>query len=393
MRRSLTSGRNALINLLIAAVIIFIVFNIIRANNDDREPPQYEIPDTSNQLRLSDPISASHYIEVNGDPYILVMSKQDNERIETADLRIISVDSEDDLDQAGWLHTSMSIQRPVEALAYANGHVYVGKTREGTTRPALWVVDLSDPGRPYEANLLNAGFPIRSLAASDDGYMVASGFGGDFLVYDIRQGNEPEVIGTFSEELQRAPHISLSGSTLVIDHMAGVIFYDMSDLENPEKIGEIEHPEWREPTFIPQPDAFLLGDEGFSTNLPAGAYLDVDVADDLIALASGEAGIELYGFRSDDSLAELAVMDVDGRVASVTIDGDRLYALAGRLADGDRVNFTIHTVDISNPEAPQLMESTPIIAGLPRYQNVIARDGDVWIMVNSTIYRHQTSSR
>lgn len=392
MERHRRSIRSAFLKLLFAGVAIFIVFNVIRANNDD-ERPRFEVPDTSNQIRLSDPVSASHYIEVGGEPFILVMSKHDNERIETADLRIISVDPRDDLDQAGWLHTSMSVQRPVEALTYANGHVYVGKTREGTDRPALWVVDLSDPAGPYEANLLNARLPIRTLAASGDGYMVAAGFDGDFLIYDISQPTEPAVIGSLSEDLVISPDLSIQGSTLFLDHLAGVILYDMSDPGNPARISEIEHPDWSRDSSVPEPDTFLLGDEGFDENLPGDSYLDFDVQGGLFALASGKSGVELYSFRHGESPYQVGTVETGDRVASVALDGDRLYALGARPADGDRVRFAIHTFGIADPAEPQALESTDVIAGLPRYQDIIARDGNVWIVVNSTIYQHRSAGR
>ncbi len=392
-QRRRRSIRNTLINLTIAAFVIFVVFNVVRENNDDQEPPQYEVPDTSNELRLSDPASASLSIEVDGEPLILVMSKQDNARIETADLRVISGDPQGEIDQVGWLHTSMSIQRPVEALAYANGHVYVGKTREGTTRPALWVVDLSDPRRPFEANLLNAEFPIRSLVASDDGFMVAAGFDGEILVYDTSQPNEPEKLVTFREDVALAPRIELFDRMLFLNHSAGVIVYDLSNPESPERIGEIEHPHWSEPDYTPEPHSFLLGEEGFNVNLPVDSYLDLSVQGGLLALASGNEGVELYRYRVGEAPEPVGDVSTDDRIASVMLDGNRLYALGARPDGGEHARFAIHSFDISNPAEPTALESTEIIAGLPRYQNVMARNGNVWILVNSTVYRHQESER
>ncbi len=391
MRRSLLSGRNALINLFIAAFVIFIVFNVVRGNEDNAEPPRYRIPDTSNQLRLSAPISASQYMEVDGKPFLLLMSKQDNERIETADLRIISVDPAEDLEQEGWIHTSMSVQRPPEALTYAMGHVYVGLTREGDERPALWVVDLSNPDRPFEANLLHAEMPIRSLAASEDEYMVAAGFNDELLIYDISHPNEPVATGSFTVDIEMPPILHLHDSTLIVEHSAGLILFDMTNPNEPRKISSFDHPDWQTPSFVPEPDTFLIGDEGFSTNIPTGAYLDLDVTGEIIALAAGESGITLVNVNDQSAPREIAALPIDGRVASVTLDDDRVYALSGRLSQGNRVQFAVHTVDISDPTAPRAIESAPAINGLPRYQNVIARDGNVWILVNSIVYRYRTS--
>lgn len=392
MRRSLLSGRNALINLFIAAFVIFIVFNAVQGREDRQAPVQFQRPDTSNELRLSEAISASTYIEVDGHPYLLVMSKHDNERIETADLRIISVDPEEDLEQASWIHTSMSVQRPPEALTFADEHVYVGLAREGTDRPALWVVDLSNPNRPFEANLLRADAPIRSLAASDEGYMVAAGFDDELLIYDISQPNDPVVAGTFKVDVETPPDLHIVDSTLIVEHSAGLILFDMADPDEPHEIASIDHPDWRPPSFIPEPDTFLLGEEGFSTNIPTGSYLDLDVAGGIIALAAGEDGTTLVDASDESALREISALPVDGRIASVTLDGDRAYTLSGRLSQGDRVQFNIHTINITDPTAPRAVESSPAINGLPRYQNVIARDGNVWILVNSTIYRYRSSN-
>lgn len=392
MRRSLLTGRNALINLFIAAFVIFVVFNAVQGREDRQAPVQFQRPDTSNELRLSEAISASTYVEVDGSPYLLVMSKHDNERIETADLRIISVDPSEDLEQTSWIHTSMSVQRPPEALTYANEHVYVGLAREGTDRPALWVVDLSNPNRPFEANLLRAEAPIRSLAASEDGYMVAAGFGDELIIYDISQPNEPVVAGAFQVDVEMPPDLHIVDSTLIVEHSAGLFLFDMANPEDPREVASFDHPDWRPPSFIPEPDTFLLGEEGFSTNIPTGAYLDLDIAGEIIALAAGEDGVTLVDAGGESAFSEISTLPIDGRVASVTLDGDRAYALSGRLSQGDRVQFTIHTIDIADPTSPRAVESSPTINGVPRYQNVIARDGNVWILVNSTIYRFRSSS-
>ncbi|TVR71397.1 MAG: hypothetical protein EA415_11365 [Sphaerobacteraceae bacterium] len=391
MHDSMLKGRNALINLFLIGIVIVLVFNAARGRESDEQPRIYQIPDRSDELRLSAPMSASTYVEVDGSPYLLLLSKADNERIETADLRIISVDPDEDIEQAGWIHTSMSIQRPPEALTYANGHVYVGMTREGIERPALWVVDLSNPNRPFEANLLNAEMPIRSLAASEDGWMVASGFDDDLIIYDIQQGNQPEQIGSFKVPVEMPPTLSAVGSTLLVEHSAGVFTYDMHTADSPQLIDSYDRAGWEQPEFVPTPDQFLLGNEGFTRNLPGRAILDVERNGEIIAFANGDDGVLLIEAPEQDMIDEISSMTLDGRVVSVSLDGDVAVALSARLSQGNQVRFAVHKLDISEPGQPRLLESSQAIAGPPRYQNVIARDGNIWILLNSTVYRFQSA--
>jgi hypothetical protein len=392
MKHSMLTGRNALINLFLAGFVIVLVFNAVRGRESDYEPRTYQIPDRSNELRLSAPISASTYVEIDDAPYLLLLSKADNERIETADLRIISVDPDDDIEQAGWIHTSMSIQRPPEALAYARGHVYVGITREGTERPALWVVDLSNPNRPFEANLLNAEMPIRSLAASEDGWMVAAGFDDELHIYDIEVSNQPEFIGSFTAPVEMPPDLSVMGSILLIEHSAGVLSYDMAAPNTPQLIDAYDRAGWQQPEFVPTPDQFLLGNEGFTRNLPGRSILDFERNGEIIALANGDDGILLLEAPAQDVFGEISSLALDGRVVSVSLDGDVAVALSARLSQGNQVRFAVHSLDISEPGDPQLLESSQAIAGPPRYQDVIARDGNIWILLNSTVYRFQSGS-
>jgi hypothetical protein len=387
MWRWMLSGRNALINLVVAAFVIFVVFNVVRGGEERGEPPRFQRSSSGNEFRISKPISASEYIEIDGHSYLLLMAKHDNERIETADLRIISADPGGDLEQAGWIHTSMSIQRPPEALAYARGHVYVGLTREGTDRPALWVVDLSNPNRPFEANLINADMPIRSLVASEDGYLVASGFDDEFLIYDITRPNEPEVVASFRESVSMAPRLHLRDDVLFVDHVAGVVLLDMTDPASPSRIGEIAHPNWREPVYRPEPDTFLLGDEGFEMNVPASAYLNMAAGPDLIAVASGEDGATLHDWSSTVVTGELGGVLLDGRTASVAIDGDYLFTLTARLESSPRVRFSVNQIDISDPTNPRIEKILGTYAGIPRYQDIIAHDENVLILFNDTVIR------
>jgi hypothetical protein len=390
MQRSMLTGRNALINLFLVGIVIVLVFNAVQGRESENQPRIYQIPDRSDELRLSAPISASSYVEIDGAPYLLLLSKADNERIETADLRIISVSSAEDIEQAGWLHTSMSIQRPPEALTYARGHVYVGITREGTERPALWVVDLSNPNRPYEANLLNAEMPIRSLVASEDGWMVASGFDDEFIIYDISQGNEPEAVGSFTAPVEMPPTLRAVESTLLVEHSAGLLAYDMTYPSSPELTGDYDRDGWQQPEFLPTPDDFLMGDEGFTRNLPGRSILDIDVQSDLIGFANGDDGVGFLQSEDAGSIGELSSLNIDGRVVSVSIDGGRAVALSARLVQGNQVRFSVHTIDITTPEQPRLIESSVAITGRPRYQDVIAEDGNIWVLLNSTVYRYQS---
>jgi hypothetical protein len=393
MWRWMLTSRYALTNLVIAAFAIFVIFNVVRGGEERGEPRSLQRSSSGDEFRISKPISASQYVEIDDRPYLLLMAKRDNEHIETADLRIISVDPAEDLEQAGWIHTSMSIQRPTEALAYARGHAYVGLTREGTERPALWVVDLSNPNRPFEANLLPAEMPIRSLAASEDGYMVAAGFDDQFLVYDLSQPNEPEVIGSFHQSVAVALTLSLERDNLFVDHMAGVINLDMTDLPDPARIHEFAHPGWQEPDYVPEPEAFLLGDEGFEFNIPPASFLDMAVSPALIALAAGDDGFLLFERSDGREVGRTNGPRLDGRVARVALDGQTLYVLAARLQDEPTARFTAYEINISRLDGPVVVEPSGRYSGIPRYQDIIAHDGNVWVLFNDTVIRFRAPAQ
>jgi hypothetical protein len=374
----------------LAAVVIFVVFNVVRGNEEPRQPPGATRTSTSNEYRLPKPISASAYTEIDGKPHLLLMSKRDNVRVETADLRIISVAPGEDMEQRGWIHTSMSIQTPPSAIAVANEHVYVAMTREGEERPALWVVDISNPRRPFEANLLRAEMPIYDLVASADGYMIASGFDDQFLVYDISVPNEPELVASFTEPVAAAPKLQLIDSTLVVDHMAGVKFLDVTSIEQPELLVEINHPDYQSPEFLPAPGAFLDGTEGLSRNVPDNAYLDVALADGMVAIAAGQDGLNLIDVDELSGQEAPGVFAPGGHVVSLGIEDGYVYSLSAEPIERTRVRFTPRTIDVSDIDAPRVIDDSQTLTGLPRYQEVVAKNGNVWILFNDAIIRYRS---
>jgi hypothetical protein len=386
MRHSLLSVRYVLINLAIASVAIFLVVNMLRGGEVRSPSPQLQRWTSGDELRLPDPISASQYVKVDGESFMLAMTKHDNEHLETADLRIVSLDPDQDLEQVGWIHTSMSVMRPPEALTYARGHVYVGIAREGMERPALWVVDLSNPRRPFEANLLHAPMPIRSLAASEDGYMYASGFDDEFLIYDLSQPNEPVIVDSFRFDVERAPQLLLSEDALFINDSRRVSVLDLTDPFAPEMTDMFENPQWTPPGFYPSPDTFLSGTEGFDVNLPRNAFLDIAASQDLVAIAGGEDGLTLM--RSDNDESSSIDVPLEGRSVSVAIAGETLHILTAQQLEGSTVRFSVHQGDVSVLETPIQMDVSERYTGIPRYQQLVAQEKQRWILFNSTIIRY-----
>jgi hypothetical protein len=54
------------------------------------------------------------------------------------------------------------------------------------------------------------------------------------------------------------------------------------------------------------------------------------------------------------------------------------------------VRFTPRTIDVSDIDAPRVIDDSQTLTGLPRYQEVVAKNGNVWILFNDAIIRYRS---
>jgi hypothetical protein len=389
MRSRTSAIVNSLMTIFLASVAILFVMNLVRGDDAQRTPPTLPQRSGGNELRLPDPISASTMFDVDGAPYLAVMTKPGNDHVQSAFLRIVSVESGRDLEQIGRLHTSMSILTPPSAIAVAGEHVYVGLWRELDDTPALWVVDISNPRRPFEANLLRADAPIRSLAASGDGTLVASGFDGELMVYDLDRPNEPEHVSTVRTDDLDIADVGLSGSSLVTLGSTGVSIFDMSAPRAPALLSSITHPSPRTNIGAVEPGHFITGDEAFAVIYPNGEFLDLALAGERIALASGESGAILVEAPTPAMSETFSIdhLDIPAGVVRVALIGSSLYALSAEDSGSSEsgVRFTLSEIDLGANELH--VRDLREITGRPRFQKLYPSDDHVVFLFNHSIIR------
>jgi hypothetical protein len=222
-------GRSAFLKIAVAAILIFVIFSVISGGEDPDLSPRFQSEMFGRELRLADPISATAYAEIDGFDHLFLMTKYGDDRVEPAHLRIVRFDENEQLEEVGFLHTSMSVQSPPSGIATVEGYVYVGVAGEDRERPGLWVVDISDPAEPFEANLVGVEMPVRDLAVANADLLVASGYDNEFLVFNIGEPTSPALVGKFAESLSVAPAIAASGGKLFIDHMSGVVIAEVTE--------------------------------------------------------------------------------------------------------------------------------------------------------------------
>ncbi len=272
-----------------------------------------------------------------------------------AGLRIIDVSDPENPEETG----SVETRSRCYDVAYIDGHCYVADWRTG-----MMVVDVSDPANPEEVASFNSeGAWARHVAIMDGiAYLANSGDGLYFV--DVSDPEAMEYLNHI-ETPNTANWVHVAGDYAYVSAAySGLVIYNVSDLDNPELIGEFDT------GYALQ--AEVNGDYAYIADGRGRGLIVVDVSDPANPQLAGEFNTEGngravtvrgdYAFMADggDGLLVLDVSDpeniqpaaaVDTRDAlSIKLQGDYAY-----LSDGYAGGVVI--IDISDPENPEQIGS------------------------------------
>jgi len=113
----------------------------------------------------------------------------------------------------------------------------------------------------------------------------------------------------------------------------------------------------------PAPAVELLGT--FDTS---GTALDVELANGLVYLADGSAGIRIFDVTTPSAPVQLGVYDTPGTATQLAVDGTRVYVASGGQG--------MHIVDATNPAAPALLG----VAAASWVDDVAVRNGFAYVV-------------
>ena len=317
-------------------------------------------------------ICCFEWIEHDGEPLLLVITRELEGQYRTVVIRVMEFDEDGSFSEInaigspfpGMLPTNFSV---VDETAYI--------PLEGEEGSGVWAVDLSDPAWPETVGFTETADGItRQLSA--DGDLLAINHTGQFAVVDISNRHQPEVITRIDQPESGVISLELIDQRLFVNDAVNdefrIYHLDTSDeptsemvLRNPDGTGEV---------------VFSFGAEDAEDRLnltaPAGKFLSFRVDGDLVYLASSDLGVQILDVSNTESPEVIARLDLPDRAVRLARDGDRLYVLGASEGTYDELTYTIHTVDISNPEAPELLDTIDGFQTEPGIQTLTATGDD-----------------
>ncbi|TVR74102.1 MAG: hypothetical protein EA415_06505 [Sphaerobacteraceae bacterium] len=319
-------------------------------------------------------ICCFEWIEHEGEPLLLVITRELEGQYRTVVIRVMEVEEDGSFNEInaigspfpGMLPTNFSV---VDETAYI--------PLEGEEGSGVWAVDLSDPAWPETVGFTETADGItRQLSA--DGDLLAINHTSQFALVNISNRHQPEVISRIEQPESGVISLELIDQRLFVNDAVNdefrIYHLDTSDeptsemvLRNPDGTGEV---------------VFSFGAEDAEDRLnltaPAGKFLSFRVDGDLVYLASSDLGVQILDVSNTESPEVIARLELPDRAVRLARDGDRLYVLGASEGTYDELTYTIHTVDVSNPEAPELLDTIDGFQTEPGIQTLTATgDGRV----------------
>jgi hypothetical protein len=316
-------------------------------------------------------ICCFEWIEHNGDPLLLVITRELEGQYRTVVFRVMEFQEDGSLREInaigsplpGLLPTSVSV---VDQTAYV--------PLEGEEDSGVWAVDITDPAWPESAGFTGTADGVtRQLSA--DGDLLAINHTDQFAVVDISNRTQPVVVARIDQPESGVISLHLDDQYLFVNDAANDEFriYDLTTpddpvprmvLENPDGTGEIR---------------FSFGAEDPADRLdlsaPAGKFLGFRVDGDLVYLASSDLGLQVLDISNPDDPEIISRLELPDRAIRIAQDGDRLYVLGASEGNIDQLTYGAHVIDITDPENPVLLNTINGIQTEPGIQALTARDG------------------
>jgi hypothetical protein len=339
--------------------------------------------------------------EIDGKPYLFLMTVG-SEGVAKPTIHVLDVGDPAEPVEVVSLETPMEILTMLGGLTLSGTELYLALT--GLDRAALWMVDVSDPESPHEIALLECEFTVWNPCISGN-YLVVNTdiWGASFAFFDISRPAEPRLLG----ELVLTPrarfdsnwHADYVGSMFYPVDKGGLAIVDASSPSLPQEVGFYVNPDWE----FEGPE----GVEGAGTDMSTrignfdsleelfeavynhGSFLDVAVSDRYAYVAATDSGLVVLDVRDPESPEEVARLEIPGKAIRVLVAGDFAYIMGVSYTGGSTVDsfrYSVHIMDISDPLAPELVNSIDVADTFPPWQTVIALGDYVYFIDFETVY-------
>jgi hypothetical protein len=306
--------------------------------------------------------------EAAGETYLLVVTRELEGEFRRVVFRIMEFDDDGSPSEInaigspfdGLLPTRFSV---VDQTAYVPLY--------GADEAGVWQIDLSDPAWPEDAGFTpTAGGITRQLATSGD--LLAIHHTDEIVLLDIADRRDPQALARLEQPESGVVSMKVVDAMLYVNDAVSNEFriYDLSDPEAPAQRAIHRNPDG------PDEFEFDFGVEDAADRLDQSAlasrYLDFAVAGDLVYLAASELGLRVLDLSQPGSPEIVTDLELPDRAVRVVQQGDRLFVLGASEGNVDELSYAIHTIDIADPGAPQLVDTINGVLAEPGIQGLTA---------------------
>jgi hypothetical protein len=316
----------------------------------------------------------AHYHH-NNESYLLTITRELEGEFRRVVFRVM------ELDGTGTPREINAIGSPYDGLlptrfAIVDHFAYV--PIYGPEDAGVWIVDLSDPALPENANFVSTGDGItRQLAASDD--WLAINHTSEIVILDISDRTDPTVATRIEQEESGFVTLKLAGDRLFVNDAVYDEFhmYDLAASDEPTEILNHRNPDGPGDLVIEfGPDT---AEDWLDQAVMPSKYLDFVVHGEFVYLAGSDLGVRVLDIGSPDSPEIVTDIELPDRAARIAQSGDRLYVLGASEGNLEQLTYSIQVLDISNLEQPDHIDTINGILAEPGIQAFSAHDDRLFV--------------
>lgn len=250
----------------------------------------------------------------------------------------------------------------------------------------LWVVDVSDPGEPVEIGIEQPDAFIRSVTSDGDSGLV-SHTRGAFQFFDATDPESPERVGELRQPVGAVQRAIVEGDHLYHREIGSdrIRILDISDLDAPGPVGRYSNADATGSAPLRTGSVIDSAGERLEMTAPVRRIQDFTVAGDMLYVVASDLGLEIVDISDPASPDTLDRIQLDGRAVRTAVAGDSLYVVTVDEESRERLAYEVHAFDLDDPAEPEHRLAIDTIRAAPGRQAIETSGGYVFLGLNDTV--------
>ncbi len=315
------------------------------------------------------------------ESYLIMLTRELESEFRTVVLRVMELQDDGTPREINAIGSPFPSQVPI-SFAVIDRTAYIPVY--GEDEAGVWIADLSDPERPETLGFAETGSGVSRHLAGEDGLLVVN-HTDELAIVDLTSDSGPERRATIDREPSGSLGMTLNDGLLYVNDTALDVFhvYDLREPGSPESLATVPNPDG--PGEFRVEFGVMDAADRLDASVMPDKYLDFAVDGDRIYVAASNLGVRVLEWPEQGDPAVIDEFDLPGRAVRVSVSAGRLFVLGATAATTDEISYSIHTVDISDPERPELVDTIEEIVAEPGLQVLLVSEDRAFLGVNDTL--------